>query len=157
MHELRTIGIIRSPFPKPQGTPIQPLYADRARGRILVNQEYADALEDIEGFDRIWLVYLMHLVSSWKPRVIPFRDTREHGLFATRSPSRPNPIGLSSVELLSRDGNCLEVAGIDVVDGTPLLDIKPYVPDFDAHPKARSGWFAHGDGEHTVADGRFAH
>lgn len=157
MHELKTIGIIRSPFPQPQGTPIQSCYADRAHGRILVHEDYADALQDIEGFDRIWIVYLLHLVRSWKPRVIPFRDTREHGLFATRSPSRPNPIGLSNVELLSRDGNCLEVAGIDVVDGTPLLDIKPYVPEFDAHPKARSGWFEQGDGGHTVADERFTH
>jgi len=156
MPTLEPIGIIRSPFPKPEGTPIQPRFAGAARGEVILDEAYAEALDDIEGFGRVWLVTWLHLVDGWKPRVIPFRDTREHGLFATRSPCRPNPIGLSNVRLLGRSGRRLEVAEIDVVDGTPLLDLKPYVPEFDAHPDVRPGWFARGDSERTMADDRFA-
>lgn len=155
MPEFEIIGTIRSPFLRPEGTPIQPFYADEARGEVILHEPYLDALKDIEGFERVWLVYWSHLVFGWEPLVVPFRDTRVHGTFATRVPGRPNPIGISTVKLLGRSGRSLEVEGIDVVDGTPLLDIKPYVAKFDAYPEANPGWFASSDGSCTVADGRF--
>jgi len=152
---LRPIGIIRSPFPEPKGTPIQPAYAADARGEVVLDDEYAEALADLEGFERIWLVYWLDRSGPWKPRVVPYRDTVEHGLFATRSPNRPNPLGLSVVRLLGRTDNVLQVAGVDVLDGTPLLDIKPYVPRFDAHPDSRAGWFDANGADRELADDRF--
>ena len=120
-----------------------------------MDDRFADALDDIEGFERVWLIYWMDRVVAFQPRVVPYRDTREHGLFATRSPCRPNPIGLSVVRLLSREAGVLHVADVDMLDGTPLLDIKPYVPEFDAHPSAKAGWFETGGVDRRVADGRF--
>ncbi len=152
---LRTIGVIHSPFAEAAGTPIQPCYARGAAGEILVDEAYAAALDDIEGFARVWLLYWMDRVEGYKPRVVPYRDTREHGLFATRSPSRPNPIGMSVVRFVRREGRMLHVADIDVLDGTPLLDIKPYVPDFDAHPGSKAGWFDAVGDDRVVADERF--
>ena len=152
---LRPIGVIRSPFHEPKGTPIQPAFAAGARGEVVVDDEYADALADLEGFERIWLLYWLDRSGPWKPRVVPYRDTVEHGLFATRSPNRPNPIGLSAVRLLARTGNVLRVADLDVLDGTPLLDLKPYVPRFDAHPSSRAGWFDANGEDREVADDRF--
>jgi tRNA (adenine37-N6)-methyltransferase len=155
MPNFEPIGIIRTPFPRPEGTPIQPAFARQARGEVILEERYADALLDLEGFERIWLIYWWHLNSNWKPRVIPFRDTREHGLFATRVPKRPNAIGFSCVSLLKRVENTLQVGDIDVVDGTPLLDIKPYVPKFDAYPDARAGWLDECGSDRVEADGRF--
>jgi tRNA-Thr(GGU) m(6)t(6)A37 methyltransferase TsaA len=152
---LRVIGVIRSPFTSAVGTPIQPAYARGAAGEVVVSEPYAEALADIEGFERVWLVYWMDRVGAFQAHVVPYRDTREHGLFATRSPSRPNPIGISSVRLLGREGRVLHVADIDVLDGTPLLDIKPYVPEFDAHPGAKAGWFDQAAADRRVADDRF--
>ena len=152
---LRVIGTIRSPFPRPEGTPIQPRHSIDSRGEVVVDEPYVKALGDIEGFDRIWLLYWCHLSAPWRAHVIPFRDDCPHGLFATRSPSRPNPIGLSPVRLLERHGPRLLVAELDVVDGSPLLGIKPYVPDFDAHPDAKSGWLRGADERTTRADSRF--
>jgi tRNA-Thr(GGU) m(6)t(6)A37 methyltransferase TsaA len=106
--------------------------------------DYAEGLEDLEGFSHIFLLYIFHDSSGYALRVRPFLDDREHGLFATRHPCRPNPIGLSVVGLKRRRANVLEVEGIDVLDGTPLLDIKPYVPEFDLRAGARSGWLAAG-------------
>jgi tRNA-Thr(GGU) m(6)t(6)A37 methyltransferase TsaA len=151
----RVIGVIRTPFPEPAGTPIQSIYAQEAEGRVELFEPYAAALDDIEGFDRLWLIYWMDGVRAFTPRVTPYRDTREHGLFATRSPSRPNPIGLSVVQLLRRKGNTLYIAGIDMVDGSRLLDIKPYVPEFDSHPGCRAGWFDDCGTDRRQADDRF--
>ena len=103
--------------------------------------EYAEGLQDIEGFSHIILLYALHRSSGYVLKVKPFLDHRLRGLFATRHPRRPNPIGLSVVRLLARHGDALEVEGIDVLDGTPLLDIKPYVPEFDARTDARAGWY----------------
>lgn len=136
---MHPIGIIRSPHRTPTGTPIQPAYAERFDGEIVVDKEFEPALADIEGFERIWLIFGFDRAKPFKPRVVPYRDTREHGLFATRSPSRPNPIGMSVVRLLGCEGNILRVRGLDVLDGTPLLDIKPYVPEFDAIPDSKAG------------------
>jgi tRNA-Thr(GGU) m(6)t(6)A37 methyltransferase TsaA len=152
---LRTIGRIRTPFRAGNGTPIQPAYARGAEGQVIVDDRFADALDDIEGFERVWLIYWMDRVVAFQPRVVPYRDTHEHGLFATRSPCRPNPIGLSVVRLLSREACVLRIADVDILDDTPLLDIKPYVPEFDAHPSSRAGWFETGGVDCRVADGRF--
>ena len=152
---LRTIGVIRSPFTAAVGTPIQPAYARGAAGEVVVAEPYVEALDDIEGFERVWLIYWMDRVGRFQPRVTPYRDTRAHGLFATRAPCRPNPIGLSAVRLLRREGCILHVADLDIIDGTPLLDIKPYVPEFDAYPQSRAGWFEEPGEDRRVADDRF--
>jgi tRNA-Thr(GGU) m(6)t(6)A37 methyltransferase TsaA len=152
---VRVIGTIRTPFPEAAGTPIQPAYAPNVEGRVLLNEAYEAALDDIEGFERLWLIYWMHRTGPFKARVVPYRDTKEHGLFATRSPNRPNPIGISAVRLLRREGSTLHIAGVDMLDGTPLLDIKPYVPEFDACVNSRAGWFDRAGVDRRLADGRF--
>ncbi len=152
---LTPIGVIRSPHQTAAGTPIQPTYAGQFEGQVVVNEKYESALDDIEGFERIWLIYLLDRAGAFKPKIVPYRDVIEHGLFATRSPCRPNPIGLSVVDLVAREGNILRIKGIDVLDGTPLLDIKPYVPEFDAHPVSRAGWLDERRSERTEADDRF--
>jgi len=151
----QVIGVIRSPFDAAAGTPIQPAYAHGVEGDAIVAEPYAEALDDIEGFERVWLIYWMDRVGEFRPHVTPYRDTRAHGLFATRAPCRPNPIGLSVVRLLRREGRILHVADLDIIDGTPLLDIKPYVPEFDAHPRSRAGWFEKAGADRRVADDRF--
>jgi len=152
---IQPIGIIRTGFIEAVGTPIQPAYAKQAEGQVIVDEEFEPALADLEGFERLWLIYWMDRASPFKPMVVPYRDTRKHGLFATRSPCRPNPIGLSVVRLLRREGRILHVADIDILDGTPLLDIKPYVPEFDAHPSSKAGWFDACRVDRKVADRRF--
>jgi len=152
---LRAIGTIRTPFTEASGTPIQPAFGTGIEGTVDVLPPYADALQDIEGFERLWLVYWLDRVGPFAPRVVPYRDTVEHGLFATRSPARPNPIGLSVVRLIERRGCVLRVSDLDILDGTPLLDIKPYVPAFDCHPGSKAGWFEGRREARTVADGRF--
>jgi tRNA (adenine37-N6)-methyltransferase len=152
---VRVIGRIRTPYKMAEGTPIQPAYALGVEGQVIVDEPFALALDDIEGFERIWLIYWMDRVSVFKPRVVPYRDTREHGLFATRSPCRPNAIGMSAVRLVCREGSILHVVDVDVLDDTPLIDIKPYVPEFDAHPSAKAGWFDTAGEDRKVADNRF--
>ena len=150
------IGVIHSPFLTAAGTPIQPATAAGALGTVEILPHLAGALEGIEGFDRIWLLYQFHQSCGFRPTVVPFLDTQAHGLFATRSPARPNPLGLSVVRLLAVRGNLLEVTDIDVVNGTPLLDIKPYVPRFDSFSPSRAGWMDKADRpETTHADERF--
>jgi tRNA-Thr(GGU) m(6)t(6)A37 methyltransferase TsaA len=153
--KLARIGIIRSPFRETAGMPIQPVFADGAQGTVDVFAQYAEGLRDLEGFDRLWLVYWLHKAPPGPLRVIPFRDTTERGVFATRAPCRPNAIGLSCVRLLSVSGNVLTVAGVDILDGTPLLDIKPYVPEFDAFPTSHAGWLDTSNTQRTKADNRF--
>lgn len=152
---MRPIGVIRSPHCAPAGTPIQSAYAKEAEGEVVVDEDLEPALADVDAFGRIWLIYCFDRAGPFRARVVPYRDTREHGLFATRAPSRPNPIGMSVVELLGRDGNVLRVRGLDILDGTPLLDLKPYVPEFDAHTPSRAGWLDECGADRHVADGRF--
>jgi tRNA-Thr(GGU) m(6)t(6)A37 methyltransferase TsaA len=152
---LRPIGVIRSPFREAPGTPIQPIYGDEFEGEVVVEESFEAALADLEGFERIWLIYWLHRAGPYQPRVVPYRGTAEHGLFATRSPCRPNPLGLSVVRLVRREGLVLRIAGVDFLDETPLLDLKPYVPAFDAHPGARAGWFDTAAVDCRHADGRF--
>ena len=136
---MRPIGVIRTPFIEPKGMPIQPAFS-RALGQVEVFAEYAEGLQDLEAFSHVILIYALHRAEGYALRVKPYLDDVARGLFATRYPYRPNPIGLSTVRLLSRRDDVLEVEGIDVLDGTPLLDIKPYVPDFDGKADARAGW-----------------
>jgi tRNA-Thr(GGU) m(6)t(6)A37 methyltransferase TsaA len=137
---LAPIGVIHSPFQQQLGTPIQPYSAEGAQGTVEIFPSYAQGLVDLGGFERIWLIYWFDRACAAKLSVLPYRDTREHGLFATRVPSRINPIGMSAVHLLGVHGTTLQVGEIDILDGTPLLDIKPYVPDYDAYPGVRAGW-----------------
>jgi tRNA-Thr(GGU) m(6)t(6)A37 methyltransferase TsaA len=150
------IGVIRTPFPQPADTPIQPRYAQDARGTILLDPAYQEGLTDLAGFERIWLLYWLDRAPAPRLMVKPFLDQHEHGIFATRSPCRPNPIGLSCVRLLEVCGCELRVADVDIVDRTPLLDIKPYVPDFDVYSVQHCGWFNHCGANLTRADDRFA-
>jgi tRNA-Thr(GGU) m(6)t(6)A37 methyltransferase TsaA len=151
----RPIGVIRSPWTEPRGTPIQPSFAEGARGQVVVEEAYADALTDIEGFERLWLIYWLDRAPAYRPLVTPYLDDRPHGVLATRSPPRPVPIGLSVVRLLERRGCTLEVTDLDVLDATPLLDVKPYVPRFDAWP-GRAGWLDAAPDTTTRDDGRFS-
>ncbi len=135
------IGLVRSPFTDIAGMPIQPPAARGARGSVVLHGEFAAGLRDIEGFSHLILIYHLHLVRDFSLSVKPFLDHDEHGIFATRAPKRPNPIGLSVVRLLARSEATLEIGDVDILDGTPLLDLKPYVPQFDAPENARIGWF----------------
>jgi tRNA-Thr(GGU) m(6)t(6)A37 methyltransferase TsaA len=152
---LSAIGLIHTPFKEQTGTPIQPRFAKDAEGLVEVFPHYEDALTDVDGFERIWLLFLLDRSKPWKPRVIPYLDTVERGLFATRAPARPCPIGLSVVQLLSVNGNEIRVRGVDILDETPLLDIKPYVPRFDAFSDSRAGWLDAKGIDPTAADSRF--
>ncbi len=136
------VGIIRSPLRDPDGAPIQPAAARGVKGIIEVKKEFENGLKDLEGFSHIVLIYHLHLARKCSLEVVPFLDKKPHGVFATRAPARPNPIGMSVVKLLERNGNRLAVENVDVIDGTPLLDIKPYVREFDLVRKSRSGWLA---------------
>lgn len=142
---MQPIGVIRSPFTELVDMPIQPRGAPQTEGKILIDKKFEEGLQDIEGFSHIYLIYSFHQAKRIEMKVVPFMDSMPHGVFATRSPLRPNHIGLSLVELLERIGNILKVKGIDVLDGTPLLDIKPYVAQFDHVEKSRSGWLSASD------------
>jgi tRNA-Thr(GGU) m(6)t(6)A37 methyltransferase TsaA len=152
--ELTPIGLIHSPHHEAEGTPIQPRWAIGVEGAVEVFPELAAGLQDLDGFERIWLLYWFDRARAAQLEVVPYRDTQKRGVFATRAPSRPNPIGLSCVRLLSIEANILRVADLDVLDGTPLLDIKPYVPDCDVFTVERVGWWTHARSSST-ADGRF--
>lgn len=155
--EYRPIGVIHSPFKEPKGVPIQPSGRKDIKGTIELKPEYEDALKDLEGFSHIILIYHLHLSQGYKLHVIPFLDDVERGLFATRAPRRPNPIGMSVVSLERIEGTKLYVSDLDIVDGTPLLDIKPYIPKFEKTGEIRIGWLeskAHRSDD-TVADNRF--
>ncbi len=159
MH-VQPIGIIHTPFQDAQGTPIQPRAARGARGEIEIYPPFAEALKDIEGMERIWLLYWFHRAKETKLIVTPYMDTEPHGLFATRAPCRPNPIGMSSVKLLGVEGRILQVEDVDMLDGTPLIDIKPYHPPFDCFETSHNGWLDHSKAKDTankewIADNRF--
>ncbi len=136
------IGIVRSPFKTVEGTPIQPVGAKGVRGRIELREEFIPGLKDLEGFSHLILIYHFHLSRGFDLEVKPFLDTERRGVFATRAPKRPNSIGISVVKLLSIEGGCLTIEDVDVLDGTPLIDIKPYVPQFDSKDNCEIGWFA---------------
>ena len=136
----KPIGVIHSPFKEPKGTPIQPAGAKGTDGIVEIFQEYTEGLKDIEGFSHIILLYHFHLSKESALTARPYMDNETHGVFAMRGPSRPNPIGISVVRLVKVEGNMLHIRDVDIVDGTPLLDIKPYVPEFDTREVERIGW-----------------
>jgi tRNA (adenine37-N6)-methyltransferase len=133
------IGVIHTPFTTMEKVPIQPCCSNEV-GEVELFREYEEGLEDLEGFSHIVILYLFHKSGRYSLRVKPFLDSDEHGIFATRHPNRPNPIGMSVVRLIERKGRVLRVKGIDVLDGTPLIDIKPYVPSFDHSTDVGIGW-----------------
>lgn len=136
-----SIGAIRTPFESPDGMPIQPTGADSATGTVEVYPAFADGLADLEAFSHCILLYHFHASSDDTPlKVEPFLDDERRGVFSTRAPQRPNPIGLSVVAVESVEGRELTVSGIDVVDRTPLLDVKPFVPEFDVPSETETGW-----------------
>ena len=153
----RPIGVIHSPFTDLKEMPIQPTGEASAPGSANVFPEFVEGLRDLEGFSHLILVYHLHQIRRTDLTVTPFLDSEPHGVFATRAPTRPNPIGLSIVKLLKIEGNILHFANLDILDGTPLLDIKPYVPDFDAPSEARIGWLeaARGRVKSAKSDDRF--
>ncbi len=152
------IGVIHSPFTDPKDMPIQPLGARGVKGTVELGAQFEAGLKDLEGFSHIILLYHFHLSKGYSLHVVPFLDDVERGVFATRAPRRPNPVGLSIVRLLAVSGCHLSIEDVDVVDGTPLIDIKPFVPYFDHRDNASSGWLTTRLGEaHTRrADDRFS-
>jgi len=136
----KPIGMIRSPFTDVSGMPIQPTGAIGVRGTMEIDANLAPGLKDLAGFSHIILIYHFHLSKRHSLKVTPFLDDTPRGVFATRVPARPNAIGLSVVRLTGISGSTLTVEDVDVVDGTPLLDIKPFVPDFDNRKAQRTGW-----------------
>ena len=155
---LRPIGIVRSRFSDVVGMPIQAAGAPDEAAVIEVFDDYREGLADIEGFDYLHIIALLHRGTREALRVTPFLDDVARGVFATRAPARPNRLGLSVVKLLGVAGGHLRIAGNDMVDGTPVLDIKPYVPRFDVRETERIGWFAKRIDAvaETRADGRMA-
>jgi tRNA-Thr(GGU) m(6)t(6)A37 methyltransferase TsaA len=154
----KPIGMIRSPFKDIKGMPIQPADAEGAvAGTVEIEPTYIGGLKDIEGFSHIILIYHFHLSEGYSLEVKPFMDDSLRGVFSTRAPKRPNSIGISVVRLASVEGGTLHIEGMDIVDGTPLLDIKPYVPEFDVRKIERKGWLSErADKVHeTKADERF--
>ena len=154
----RPIGFVHSPFTEPIGMPIQPRFADGAEGTVEVFEDLGPGLADLDGFSHIHLIYHLHCSSGHALTVVPYMDTEQRGLFATRSPRRPNPIGLSVVRLLGITGTRLLVADLDILDGTPVLDIKPFNPEVDHRERCRIGWMegVSNRSQTGVADGRFA-
>lgn len=153
----KPIGRIISPFKEAKGTPIQASAGGAARGKIELFPEYIEGLKDLDGFSHLILLYHFHKAGEPSLIVKPFLEDEEHGIFAVRAPSRPNSIGLSIVRLLKIEGNILHIDDLDILDGTPLLDIKPYVPEFDNRDNVKSGWLEKNVDKlsSTQDDGRF--
>jgi tRNA-Thr(GGU) m(6)t(6)A37 methyltransferase TsaA len=149
----RPIGVIRTPFTKNEGTPIQPPGGRDVRGTIELNPAFVEGLADLQGFSHIILLYHFHHAAETSLKVVPFLDTEPRGVFATRAPNRPNPLGLSVVRLVKIEGNRITISDVDILDGTPLLDIKPYIPDFDSRGTCRIGWIK---GKSNQADSKKA-
>ena len=140
MIQVKPIGIIHTPYTEPKGMPIQPAGAAGVCGRVEVFEEYRAGLKDLDGFSHVILLYHFHHSHGFNLQVVPFMDCEPRGLFATRAPKRPNPIGLSVVQLDRIENGTLHVQNVDILDGTPLIDIKPYVPEFDSPTDIRTGW-----------------
>ena len=157
--EMESIGTIHTEFKEIEGMPIQPTGAKGIKGTIEIKEEYSDGLKDLEKFSHIEIIYLLHKVEGFMLEVKPFMDNNTHGVFATRSPKRPNRIGMSVVKLTGIDENILNIENIDVLDGTPLLDIKPHVPQLyeDTIDELKIGWFEnnHQKAKSQKSDDRF--
>lgn len=151
------IGIIHSPYKEAKGTPIQPLASKGTEGKIELFPEFAAGLKDLEYFSHLIILCHFHLIKDTKLQVTPYMDTDTHGIFATRAPGRPNSIGLSIVDIIKIEDNIIYIKNVDLIDGTPILDIKPYVPQFDLRENVRIGWLADNAKKlpYTKDDGRF--
>jgi tRNA (adenine37-N6)-methyltransferase len=148
----RAIGVVHSPYTTLEGMPLQSVGAPDVRGQIEIDPSFVPGLADLEEFSHLHVIAHLHRAAPGGLTVVPFLDDRRHGIFATRSPRHPNPIGLSVVRLLAIRGATLEIAGVDLLDGTPVLDLKPYVPVFDAIEAERTGWLERA--AHRVRDVR---
>lgn len=151
--EFQQIGVIRTQFNEREGTPIQPKMGKGIEGRIEILEKYVPGLKDLDGFSHIILLYHLHKSGEYSLEVVPYLDDEKRGLFATRAPRRPSPIGLSVVRLKRIEGNMVYIEDVDMLDGTPLLDIKPYVPAFDEPQDFRIGWL---EGKAAEIDGKRA-
>jgi tRNA-Thr(GGU) m(6)t(6)A37 methyltransferase TsaA len=151
------IGIIRTPHTRLEGMPIQPAGARGVEGTVEVFEPFRAGLKDLDGFSHVILLYHFHRSEGCNLEVVPFLDDQPRGLFATRAPRRPNPIGLSIVQLTAVEDGVLRVRNVDMLDGTPLIDIKPFVPTFDAPEDVRTGWLEHvrKNASDKRSDGRF--
>lgn len=157
---LNPIGTIKTPFFKLENMPTQPYGAKDTLAKVIVNEDYQEGLKDLDGFSHIYLIYYFHKIKEHKLSVVPFNDkmNMQRGVFSTRTPVRPNKIGLSKVRIESVEGNVITVRGIDILDGTPLLDIKPYIENFDVvYGDVSSGWMTSSkeDIEQKKSDNRF--
>jgi len=151
----RPIGTVHSPFSEAAGMPIQPSRARGILGTVELEPEYAEGLQDLHGFSHAVLLCHLHRSRGFTLKVVPFLDDTPRGVFATRAPRRPNPIGLSVVRLVSIEGNRITFEGVDLIDGTPVLDIKPYVPELDEREEIRLGWLEEARRREGLSDGRF--
>lgn len=151
------IGFVQTPYKDIHNMPIQPSGASGVPGKLILKPEFVEGIKDLEGFSHIYLIYLFHKANSYQLTVTPFLDSEVHGVFATRAPKRPNPIGLSVVRLLSIEENVLNLENVDLLDGTPVIDNKPYIPSFDQPQNVRVGWLeGRGDSVKTKrSDERF--
>lgn len=154
----RSIGLVRSPFTSVEGMPIQPSRAHDVAGTLEIESRFEAGLKDLDGFSHVIVVCHLHLSSPGELTVVPFLDTQPRGVFATRAPKRPNPVAVSILRLRSVEGSRVQVLDVDLLDGTPIIDLKPYVPEFDARIEARTGWYALAGrkDEQVVSDGRFS-
>ena len=152
---LKPIGTIHSPYRRASDAPVQGAMAKGVEGFVEMFPEFIPGLRDLAGFERVWLLYWFDRATTAQLLVKPYLDTQEHGVFATRSPCRPNPIGLSCVRVLGIDAGRLRISDLDILDQTPLLDIKPYVPAFDRFEAGRVGWLQDKGVQTVLADDRF--
>lgn len=137
---INQIGIIGSPFKELQNMPIQPKGSSSTVAQLIIDKQYQDGLKDLDGFSHIYLIYYFHKATRTELSVTPFMDTQNRGVFATRSPLRPSHIGMSVTKIISITDNIVTIEGIDILDETPLLDIKPYIPQFDQVQNVKTGW-----------------
>lgn len=145
--KFKSIGILRTPFTNIQDMPIQPSGAEGVRGTLILDPALTPGIKDLDGFSHIILIYVFHQATQPQMTVTPFLDKKPHGVFATRAPKRPNPIGLSIVRLVAIQENLLTLENVDMLDGSPVIDIKPYVPAFDQPKNVRTGWLSADAGE----------
>lgn len=137
---LRPVGVVRSPFVWREEAPRQPTVGETRTAAIVLRPGMQNLLKDVAGFERLWVVFWFHRSRGWKPQIVPPRDRVKRGLYATRAPDRPNPIGLSAVRVVAVFGCRIDIDQHDLLDGTPVLDLKPYIPAYDSFPAARAGW-----------------
>ena len=155
--EYKQIGTIYSPFEKKEGMPIQAISANGIKGKIVINKDLEGGLSDLDGFSHIHLIYAFHKSEGFDLKTKPFLSDKFYGVFATRAPKRPNAIGISVVKILRVNKNIIEIEDVDVITGTPLLDIKPYIPEFDNHKVKKVGWLENKVSEiaHKKSDKQF--